>query len=384
MRICFVSLFYSDDDVPPSSAPLLRALPAALAARGHEVSVVRVADTDAVVRIERVAHHFVRPRRALHQVAALAGAASRRPAAYFEWPRGLPGLLRSLRPDIVHAHGTQLHVALARLRRALAPDVRLTVHYHGGTPSRRLGLRRLQRRNLHRADAVLFTTAEQARRFSSDGMLADSSRGVLLVETSSDFERMDRQEARLKTGMSGRPVYLSAARLHPIKDPMTMLKGFERIVAKQPEAQLYLYYLSDELLSDMQAFVAQRPLLHGAVHFRGRLPRSDMEAAFNSADILLQASRREFSGCALLDAMACGVVPVISDLPSFRMIAGRHGAYFPAGDACALADAAISIPSDGLAARSVGIRDHFERELSFAAMAGELEAIYARILKPPS
>lgn len=242
-------------------------------------------------------------------------------------------------------------------------------------------MRSLQQQNLRRADAVLFTTREQASEFEAAGMLADDDRAVLLVETSSDFQRMDRRAARSKTGMDGRPVHLSVARLHPIKDPMTMLRGFELIAAEQPGATLYLYYLSDELLPEMRSFVARSAQLRSAVHFRGRLDRPSMEAVFNSADILLQASRREFSGCALLDAMACGVIPLVSDLPSFRMIAGRHGSYFASGDAEVLAHRALAIDPDSIDSRSTAIRDHFDCELSFVAMARKLEAVYERILQ---
>ena len=380
MRICFASLFDAGDADPSASAPLLCELPAAVAARGHQVCVVRLSSADAYAEIKGVAHHFIAPPRRLHRVAVALGGLTRRAPSYFEWPTGLPALLRSLQPDVVHVHGTQQHVSLAHLRRGLPPCASLIVHYHGGAPTRRPGLRQLQRRNLRRAAAVLFTTRDQADEFSRAGMLADAADAPLLVETSSDFRWMDRRKARSRTCMAGEPVYLSAARLHPIKDPLTVLRGFEIIFARQPHAQLYHYYLTDELLPELRAFVAERSALRDAVHFRGRADRDEMEFVFNSADVLLQASRREFSGCAVLDAMACGVVPVVSDLPSFRAIAGVHGTYFTAGDSGELARRALGAWSGGdPSTRSAEVRAHFERELSFDSMARKLDALYARI-----
>lgn len=373
MRVLFASLFYSDDVA--ASAPLLRALPAAVAARGHEVNVLHLARRDAFASMDCVGHHYVSAPLALKPAAFLASAATGRPRPLFEWPRRCADLLRSVDPEIVHVHGTQLHFSLARLRRILPPDVKLVVHYHGGSPANRPGLRGLQRRNLQRAQAVLFTTPDQARAF--EGMLAGKDRAALLVETSSDFGWMDRHAARARTKMHGRPVYLSAARLHPDKDPLTVLRGFEHIAAAQPNARLYHYFLSDEMLRDLRAFVAARPLLRDAVHFRGRADRDEMESVFNSADVLLQASRREFSGCAVLDAMACGVVPVVTDLPSLRMIAGRHGRFFAVGDAEGLAHRALDVDPASMHMLATEVRRHFDCELSFGAMARKLESIYS-------
>jgi glycosyltransferase involved in cell wall biosynthesis len=103
-----------------------------------------------------------------------------------------------------------------------------------------------------------------------------------------------------------------------------------------------------------------------------------MEATFNSADILLQASLREFSGCAVLEAMACGVIPIVSDIPSFRVMTecGRFGALFPVGDSAALARKLVDLPLESIERRSLAIRAHFEQRLSFDAMARQLVPIY--------
>lgn len=108
-----------------------------------------------------------------------------------------------------------------------------------------------------------------------------------------------------------------------------------------------------------------------------------MEAIYNSADFLLQASRREYSGVAVLDAMVCGTVPIVTDIPSFRAMTdgGRFGRLFPVGDAEALARAALDVPRDEIPALSAAVRRHFEGRLSFAAAARRLDEIYVEILE---
>jgi glycosyltransferase involved in cell wall biosynthesis len=204
-----------------------------------------------------------------------------------------------------------------------------------------------------------------------------------VVESSSPFTRVDRELARARTGMVGTPVYLSAGRLDAIKDPLTMLRGFELIAGSQPGARLYLYYLTAELLPEIKAFLQERPSLATQVALRGRAPLEEMDAIYSSADFLLQASLREWSGLAVIEAMSCGCIPIVSDIPSFRMLtgAGRFGRLFAIGDADDLAHVALSVAPGERESLSMIVQDYFERELSFAAMARQVDGVY-RDLRP--
>jgi glycosyltransferase involved in cell wall biosynthesis len=208
------------------------------------------------------------------------------------------------------------------------------------------------------------------------------------MEVSTAFRRCDRERARRETEMSGDPVFLWGGRLEPVKDPMTALKGFEQIQTSWPEAQLYLHYLTEDLLPELRSYTDSRPHLAQRVHFRGRVPHDLMEPVFNSADVLLQSSRPahpggivEYSGYVPLEAMACGVVPVLSDIPSFRTMTadGQFGVLFPCGDHEALARGVVALGRNGITRLGRSARDHFERELSFPAMARKLESVYQRV-----
>jgi glycosyltransferase involved in cell wall biosynthesis len=206
------------------------------------------------------------------------------------------------------------------------------------------------------------------------------------METSSIFEWQPRREARQETGMVGRPVFLWAGRLHPEKDPMTALRGFERIVSKWPDARLYLYYLTDELLPELQRFVESSPHLSRSVHFRGRAPHEQMASIYNSADFFLQASSREAGGIAVLEAMSCGVIPIVTDIPSFRSMTGggRYGALFPLGEDESLAREVLSISREEVPRHSRLIRDHFQQHLSFSVLACRLDSVYRELTRSTS
>ena len=132
----------------------------------------------------------------------------------------------------------------------------------------------------------------------------------------------------------------------------------------------------------MTRYLEQKPALTDHVHLRGRASFSEMEMIYNSADLLLQASLREFSGCAVLEAMACGVVPVVTDIPSFRAMTGggRSGGLFPVGDPEVLAREVLSYCQDSFRDHSAAVRADFERALSFSHMAERMETIYRDVL----
>ena len=65
----------------------------------------------------------------------------------------------------------------------------------------------------------------------------------------------------------------------------------------------------------------------GRVHLLGKVPHAGIETLMQAADLFVSASRAESCGFAALEAMACGAVPVLSDIPSFRALTGDAMAH---------------------------------------------------------
>lgn len=384
MKLCYAVLHYDPSHTDPgeylNQTPIHRELPREMARLGHQVEVIHLFPIDAEFVEDGVRYRFMAPglpaRLSSKVVSRLF---SRHDPAVYEPAARAIGAIHSSRPDLIHFHSVTLHWNLFLLLHALAPKAPpLVLHYHGGYPASNPLAQWVQRFNFSHADRLLFTTTEHALPFLKAGILKGTDRLVEFMETSSSFRPQPRTEARGATGMEGSPVFLWVGRLDPIKDPLTALRGFEQIALSWPQARLYLHYLTDELLPEMQAFVAAHPHLLGRVEFRGRAPFDRMEQIYNSADFLLQASHREFSGCAVLEAMACGVIPVVTDIPSFRRMTdgGRYGVLFPPGDAQIMASRTLDVATTDIPARSTEVRRHFECALSFPALAMQLHAIY--------
>jgi glycosyltransferase involved in cell wall biosynthesis len=96
----------------------------------------------------------------------------------------------------------------------------------------------------------------------------------------------------------------------------------------------------------------------------------------------VQASHAEGSGGALIDALACGTTPLVTDIPSFRRITGDGacGALVPIDDADALAHAIRDWARRDRPMLRRRAREHFERDLSFDALGRQLRAAYDAVL----
>ncbi len=94
------------------------------------------------------------------------------------------------------------------------------------------------------------------------------------------------------------------------------------------------------LLSERQAQV--RALgLEPNVRLTGQLPPSEVRRALQESDIYVSASSRDGASSSLLEAMACGLFPVVSAIPANRAWVedGATGILFEPGDTDGLAAA---------------------------------------------
>jgi glycosyltransferase involved in cell wall biosynthesis len=283
-------------------------------------------------------------------------------------------------PLIVHVNGLLFPMPTLLLH-ALLPRPRLLIAQHHAEIPWRTWRAPLQRLGLRPVDAFLFTNRELAQPWLAQGIVPSLAKVYEVMEISSLLQPQPRPAARATTHMTGKPILFWAGNLNPNKDPLTVLKGFEQVLAHHPQARLYMAYREADLYEPVAAAIAGSARLGSAVTLLGSISYPQMGAYFNSADLFVQGSYREGSGIALLDALACGVVPVVTDIPSFRTITqnGAVGSLWPPGDAQAFAQALLRTLAHPLASQSALARQLFESHWSFDVIAQRLLAIYRRV-----
>jgi glycosyltransferase involved in cell wall biosynthesis len=81
----------------------------------------------------------------------------------------------------------------------------------------------------------------------------------------------------------------------------------------------------------------------------------------------------------LIEACACGAIPVVTGIPAFRVITGdgTRGALWPPGDHVGLARALLEISGRDLGTLRADLAVHFAKELSWTAVGRRAFDIYA-------
>ena len=332
------------------------------ASSGLRVSVIQAAAHEELVTRNGIDYHFV-------DIRGLEVATNR--------GRRFASLLADIKADVLHANGLGFAEDAFGVSQCL-PHLPIIIQDHADRPPR--WWRRPQWRRWYAPIAgVAFTAPELARPFTRAGLFGPHARLFAIPESSSRFTMGSRANARAETGLRGDPCVLWVGHLSPGKDPLTVLDGAARAALRLPDLQLWCAFGCAPLLDEVQARIARDPQLSGRVHLLGKVAHAHVEALMRAADLFVSGSLAESCGYVVLEALACGVTPVVTDIPSFRALIGgsRVGHLWPCGDAArlaeALVDAAASRPS------STQVRAHFDATLSFAAVGRQWAGAYAQV-----
>lgn len=364
LHVVYLNYFY-DPDRPDAATLLDRYYTmthfcAAVRAAGVErVSVVQRLAVGGEIERDGVTYHFVADRLGHRLVDG-------------EIPEEVHALVAELRPDVMHHNGVAgpLRHLSARLPRTTA----LLWQHHGGGVSDQPAPP-YEREGFAALDGVIFTAKEQADPLRAAGLVRPGHAVYELMEGSTGFRPLPREESRRRSGLAGSPTFLWVGRLNRgHKDPLTVIQGFARVARELPEARLYMVYGTEELLADVTD-LRRRLQLEDRVYLLGRRPHEELPALYSAADFFVLGSLHEGSGYALLEALACGLTPVVTDIPSFRRITdgGRFAPLWRPGSPEAFAEAALAAaqPAD----RQL-VRRFFEDRWSFPVIGRDAAAIY--------
>ncbi|MFM1816673.1 MAG: hypothetical protein RLZ98_3368 [Pseudomonadota bacterium] len=148
------------------------------------------------------------------------------------------------------------------------------------------------------------------------------------------FRPRDKQAARARLGLSEtRRLIGTAGRLATVKQQSLMLEALVKIA---PDVDAAIAGSGPEL--EPLTELAKNLGLSGRVHFLGQ--RADLEEVLPAFDVFCLPSKAEGLPRSVLEAQACGVPVVATDVGALDEAVSREtGRLVPIGDAAALADA---------------------------------------------
>lgn len=297
-----------------------------------------------------------------------------KPVLYFPWR--LHRYVKKLGPDIVFVNGLIFPLQVIQLRLTLGRTVKIILLHRGEKPF--TGVKSLLQRLADNCiDAYLFTSAGFAEAWTRFGNIGSRHKIHEVIQASSVFYPQEKAPARAMTGVTGAPVFLWVGRLDANKDPMTVVKSFIGFLQYKPAAKLYMIYQSTELLDDMKELIETRPGAATAITCVGKIPHASLLHWYNAADFMISGSHHEGGGIAVCEAMSCGCIPVLTDIPSFRKITGpgNCGLLYEPGNTTSLLQTLLQTTVLDMEKERTRTLQQFRNELSFEAIAKKIEQV---------
>ena len=373
MRIAQIGFYRDPADRTPEELleawPTLVDVAESVATAGAQVSVIQSSGHSRYVRRNGVDYHFL-------------------PLASGRWQgssrEAFAQMIAEIAPQVLHVHGLGFPTEVLLMAETV-PGVPILLQDHASRPPR-WWRRAAWRRCGHAVAGVAFCSRQQARPFIEAGVLERATAVYEIPESTSRFQPGDVAAARAEERVSGQPLLLWVGHLDANKDPLTVLEGIAQAARELPGLELWCCFAKAPLLRDVQRRIRSDPLLRSRTHLLGRVSHTRIEQLMRAADAFVSGSHREGSGYALIEALACGLPPIVTGIPSFRTLtgAGAVGHLWQPGDPDSLCSALLAMARE--TAREAGatsraaVRAHFEQELSLEALGRKLVAAYLDML----
>jgi PEP-CTERM/exosortase A-associated glycosyltransferase len=312
----------------------------------------------------------------------------------------LDGLVKHLKPDVLHAHSPALN-GLAALRvgrkygipvvyevRAFWEDAAVD---HG--TSREGGLRyrltrALESYVLRHADAVT-TICQGLKKDIAGRGIPEARITVIPNAVDADSFTMGRErDAELagQLGIVDKPVLGFIGSFYAYEGLDLLLRAMPAILEARPEMRLLLVGGGPQE-ADLKSLCAELQLQDGVI-FTGRVPHDQVQRYYDLVDVLvyprLQMRLTELvTPLKPLEAMAQGKLVVASDVGGHRELihAGETGELFSAGDPQALTDSVLALleQRDDWERRRQNGRRFVEDERNWPASVRRYVPVYARL-----
>ncbi|MEJ0029490.1 MAG: glycosyltransferase family 4 protein [Bacteroidota bacterium] len=269
-------------------------------------------------------------------------------------PLAFNRFVRSLKPNVVLVHGLIFPWQIILLRNVVGRNVKIICQHHADRPFKDF------RKYIFRwadkyVSAYLFAAKEYGEEWVKAKQISSMNKVHEIMGMSSSFH----YERKRRSGK----IYLWIGDLDSNKDPLLLVNAFNAFSQKHNDVTLYMIYQQSKL--DLKDKVGR------SIHLVGKVEHSELRYYFNTADYIISTSHYESAGIAVCEAMSCGCFPILTDIPSFRMMTGngKIGRLFRPGDQAGLLSALEETTND---LDPDKIIDHFNAELSFEANARKI------------
>ena len=260
----------------------------------------------------------------------------------------LKRLLRKIKPDILHSHFVEKY-GWWGARSGFHPFV-LTAWGSDIYICPRRSQKSRERISFALKQADLITSDSEDLRRATIELGASPDRSYIVqfgVDLTRFNPKVDPSAVRKKLKLGDSPVVLSSRGFRPIYNNDVLVRAIPLILKEVLDAKFILKNRYEAKGAELKRLVRELKV-DGSVRFVDSVEYNEMPGYYAASDVFVSIPSSDATSVALLEAMACGVAPVVSDLPSARewIKNGENGYIVPARDPEALAKAIVRLLKD--------------------------------------
>ena len=293
--------------------------------------------------------------------------------------------IKQLKPDVVFINGFIFPLQTILLRLKLGFKVKIIILHRAERPF--TGYKKILQVLADKfIDAYFFTSFEFGNTWIENGIVRKKSKFHEIIQSSSIFKPANKSIAKQRAGMAAAPIYLWVGRLDENKDPLTVISGFFEFLKYSPHAKLYMIYQAKDLLKVIEEKIRTNEKHLSSIMLIGTVHHSEMENYYNASDFIISGSHYEGSGIAVCEAMSCGCIPILTNIPSFRKMTndGEFGLLYEAGNENSLLAALLYSLDLNIQKEQESVKSHFLKELSFDAIARKTNEVVESLFSTAS
>lgn len=183
-------------------------------------------------------------------------------------------------------------------------------------PNKSLKLRLMTRFSLRKSDLV--TSDSKFLKKETVKMGADPERTHYIL-WGVDFDmfksKIDGKIIKEKLGLENYPVIISNRNFKSLYNIDIIIKAFAKVLVKIPDAKLILIWASGNEYKNLRDLTKKLKIENNVI-FEGSIEHKMMPFYLKASDIFVSVPSSDSTPISLLEAMACGVPPIVSQLPA--------------------------------------------------------------------
>ena len=290
---------------------------------------------------------------------------------WLSWFIQIRKFVNRIKPDVIDAHYITVYGYLA-IASGFHPVVLTAYGSDILVTSKRNPYRLLTKFTLKKTDVVICDSALMQRELLQLGANPSKIRIIYNGIDTQKFNPQCGQGFKDRLGIPEGAMVISTRNLRPVYNVEMLIRAMPLVLEREPQTRFMIIGEGEqrEALESLAVSLG----VSANVSFVGWIHHDMLPAYLASSDVYVSTSVSDNTSLSLQEAMACEVVPVVTDLPANRewITEGENGFLVPVGDVPVLAERIVYLLRNKSIREMIGqanrkiimVRAEYEEEMS--------------------